>query len=79
MTEQVICAPIEIKGSMSRHEIVQKVVNTFITTEHEQRGRGVKFWYPVEHLPAGLQQLPKDDRLLSSDQVGCRNGISTSK
>lgn len=55
-TKQLTCNPIEIKGSMTRHEIVQKVVNTFINTEHEQRGRGVKFWYPVE-------QLPKDNRL----------------
>jgi hypothetical protein len=64
-TKQVICNPIEIKGSMTRHEIVQKVVNTFIDTEHEQRGRGVKFWYPVEQLPSSLQLLSedKDNRL----------------
>ena len=64
-TKQVICNPIEIKGSMTRHEIVQKVVNTFINTEHEQRGRGVKFWYPVEQLPSSLQLLSedKDNRL----------------
>jgi hypothetical protein len=66
-TKQVICNPIEIKGSMTRHEIVQKVVNIFINTEYEQRGRGVKFWYPVEQLPISLQ-LPllseeKDNRL----------------
>jgi len=59
-TKQVICNPIEIKGSMTRHEIVQKVVNTFINTEHEQRGRGVKFWYPVEQLPSSLQLLSED-------------------
>lgn len=59
-TKQVICNPIEIKGSMTRHEIVQKVVNIFIQTEHEQRGRGVKFWYPVEKLPSSLQLLPED-------------------
>ena len=62
-TKQLICAPIEIKGSMTRHEIVKKVVNTFISTEHEQRGRGVKFWYPVEQLPSSLQPLSKEDRL----------------
>lgn len=62
-TKQVICNPIEIKGSMTRHEIVQKVVNTFINTEHEQRGRGVKFWYPVEQLPSSLEFLTKDTRL----------------
>ena len=63
MTKQVICSPIEIKGSMTRHEIVKKVVNTFINTEFEQRGRGVKFWYPVEQLPSSLQQLVEDTRL----------------
>ena len=65
MTKQVICNPIEIKGSMTRHEIVQNVVNTFINTEYEQRGRGVKFWYPVEQLPSSLQLLSedKDNRL----------------
>jgi hypothetical protein len=62
-TKQLICNPIEIKGSMTRHEIVQKVVNIFITTEHEQRGRGVKFWYPVEQLPNSLEQLLEDTRL----------------
>jgi hypothetical protein len=62
-TKQLICNPIEIKGSMTRHEIVQKVVNTFINTEHEQRGRGVKFWYPVEQLPNSLEKLLEDTRL----------------
>ncbi len=62
-TKQLICNPIEIKGLMTRHEIVQKVVNTFINTEFEQRGRGVKFWYPVEQLPSSLQQLVEDTRL----------------
>ncbi len=63
MTKQVICNPIEIKGSMTRHDIVQKVVNTFINTEYEQRGRGVKFWYPVEQLPTSIQPLSEDNRL----------------
>lgn len=75
-TKQVICDPIEIKGSMTRHEIVQKVVNIFIHTEHEQRGRGVKFWYPVEQLPISLQ-LPllsedKDNRLFIFRPGGLR-------
>lgn len=46
---------------MTRHEIVQKVVNIFIQTEYEQRGKGVKFWYPVEKLPSNLQL--SDNRL----------------
>jgi hypothetical protein len=44
---------IEIKGSMSRDEIVKKVVNIFIATESSQRGHGVKFRYPVENLSIG--------------------------
>ncbi len=32
-TIKIECAPIEIKGSMNRDEIVKKVVNIFITTE----------------------------------------------
>jgi len=30
---------IEIKGSLPRHEIVRKIVNTFIDTESQQRER----------------------------------------
>ena len=41
---------IEIKGLMPRHEIVRKVINTFIDTETQHRGHGVKFLYPVENL-----------------------------
>lgn len=44
---------IEIKGSLRRHEIVKKVVNHFIETEHAQKGTGIKFQYPVEDLPDG--------------------------
>jgi hypothetical protein len=45
--------PIEIKGSLSRDEIVKKVINIFIDTESHQRGHGVKFRYPVENLSTG--------------------------
>ena len=44
---------IEIKGSMARHVIVRKVVNTFIKTEYRRKGKGVIFRYPVENLPDG--------------------------
>jgi len=73
-TKQVICNPIEIKGSMTRHEIVQKVVNIFIQTEHEQRGRGVKFWYPVEQLPSSPQLFleGEDNRLFIFRPGGLR-------
>jgi len=46
---------IEIKGSLSRHEIVKQVVNTFIDMEHDKKGKGIKFEYPVENLPGGGQ------------------------
>ncbi|MDI6917518.1 MAG: hypothetical protein QMC80_06950 [Thermoplasmatales archaeon] len=46
---------IEIKGSLSRHEIVRKVINTFIDAESQSRGKGVKFRYPVENLSVGKQ------------------------
>jgi len=42
---------IEIKGNIPRHEIVRKVVNHFINTEHNQKGAGIQFQYPVEKLP----------------------------
>jgi len=46
---------IEIKGSLSRHEIVRKVVNIFIDSENRHRGRGIKFRYCVENLPDNKQ------------------------
>jgi len=50
MTKKIVCDSIEIKGTMNRREIVQKIVNTFIDTEHRERGKGVQFRYPVEKL-----------------------------
>lgn len=55
MVTKIICDPIKINGSLTRHEIVQKVINIFINTEHQQRGKGVKFWYPVEQLSANTK------------------------
>jgi len=46
---------ILIKDETTRHEIVQKVVNIFITTEYLERGKGIQFWYPVENLSGGKQ------------------------
>ena len=46
---------IEIKGSLPRHEIVREVINIFIDTESQQRGKGVKFQYLVENLSIGKQ------------------------
>lgn len=45
---------IEIKGTLARHKIVQKVVNTFISTEYRKKGKGVSFQYPVEKLSDGI-------------------------
>jgi len=44
---------IIIRGNLPRHRIVRKVVNTFIKTEYQKKGKGVKFQYPVEKLPKG--------------------------
>ena len=55
MRQKIICDSIQIKGSLTRHEIVQKIVNIFINTEYQQRGKGVQFWYPVEQLPGNTQ------------------------
>ena len=40
---------ISISDRMTRHEIVQKVVNIFISNEYLYRGKGIQFWYPVEN------------------------------
>ncbi|MGD0077457.1 MAG: hypothetical protein ABSB91_02390 [Sedimentisphaerales bacterium] len=44
---------IIIKGNLPRHLIVKKVVNTFIKTEYQRKGKGIGFWYPVEKLSNG--------------------------
>jgi hypothetical protein len=50
---------ISISGQTTRHEIVQKVVNTFISSEYPYRGKGIQFWYPVENLSNGEQLFIK--------------------
>lgn len=47
----IIGKPIEINGSLARHKIVKKVVNTFINIEYRKKGKGIVFRYPVENLP----------------------------
>jgi hypothetical protein len=57
MQPKIIGGPlIQIIGSIPRHKIVKKVVNTFIKTEYKKKGKGVIFRYPVEDLP-GAQKL----------------------
>ena len=34
MSRKIVCDMIEIKGSLTRHEIVKKIVNIFINTEY---------------------------------------------
>ncbi len=57
---------------MTRHEIVKKIVNTFINTEYQQRGKGVQFWYPVERLPGNVQLLPENAQLFILRPGGLR-------
>lgn len=46
---KIITGPqIKIKGNISRHQIVKKVVDQFIKFEHSRKGAGIKFQYPVE-------------------------------
>lgn len=63
MTRKITCNMIEIKGSLTRHEIVQKVINIFINTEYQERGKGVQFRYPVEQLSSDPQLLPDNTQL----------------
>jgi len=51
MGKIIKCNRIKIKGDLPRNEIVRKVVNTFIKTEYQKKGKGVAFRYPVEKLP----------------------------
>jgi len=72
MRTKIICDLIEIKGSLSRHEIVKKIVNIFIDTEYQHRGKGVVFWYPVEQLPSDAQLLPEKGQLFILRPGGLR-------
>jgi Holliday junction DNA helicase RuvA len=84
MVREVICEPIELKGKLSRHEIVQKVVNTFINTEFRERGKGIRFYYPVEKLsngsllylrrPGGLQKWNFDFKVDVKEEMGLGKG-----
>lgn len=44
---------IKIVGPMTPAGIVKVVVNTFIDFEHDKKGKGVVFKYPVEELTSG--------------------------
>jgi hypothetical protein len=72
MNKKIICDKIEIKGSITRHEIVQKVVNKFINTEYEARGSGVKFHYPVEKLHKNVQLSLEEQDLFIIRPAGLR-------
>ena len=82
--KEVDCAPIVIKGNLTRHEIVRMVVNVFIQTEYENRGKGVRFNYPVEQLsngsslvifrPAGLRKWNFDFKVNVTPEMGLGKG-----
>lgn len=82
--EDVFCSPIEIRGPLKRHEIVQWVVNVFIQTEFANRGRGVRFNYPVERFsdgsnlfifrPAGLRKWNFDFKVNVTPEMGLGKG-----
>lgn len=55
-SKQTVCGEITISGTLDRYQIVKKVVNTFIESECERKGKGVVFKYQVESLP-GRQPL----------------------
>lgn len=75
---------IKIQGSLSRHEIVRKVINIFIDNENRQRGKGVKFRYPVENLsnnkklfifrPGGLNKWNFDFKVEVLEEFGLGRG-----
>lgn len=68
MKKQVItCNRIRIKGPLPRQEIVKKVVNTFIDSEHLKKGKGIKFHYPVEDLPNGKLFIARPGRKKNFD------------
>lgn|GEM_PF-4242149 len=48
---------MKIKGFCARHIIVRNVVNTFIETEYNKKGKGIIFRYPVEDLLSIKQTL----------------------
>ena len=49
-SKSIIAKPIIIEGNIKRHQIVRKVVNAFIKTEYNKKGKGVVFNYPVENM-----------------------------
>lgn len=73
MRTRILCNEIVIKGTMTRTEIVQTVLNIFIGIESNQRGRGMQFWYPVENLSIKIGDVPEpkpiEDFLLNTDRL----------
>jgi len=67
-----LCPEIKINRFMERTEIIQTVLDVFIKTENNQRGRGVQFWYPVETLPMLVnvpETKPIDSFLLNTNKL----------
>ena len=81
--DQMTCERIEIKGPLSRSDIVEKVVSIFIKTERNQKRPGTTFLYPVETLPdgqlfirrpGGLQKWNFDFKVLVPEELGLGRG-----
>lgn len=63
---------------------MEKVVNTFIKAEFRERGRGVRFFYPVERFsnnnilyisrPAGLRKWNFDFKVNVTPDMGLEKG-----
>ena len=58
---------IRITGKSLRHEIVRKVVNTFISFEYSRKGKGISFRYPVERLSKGILYISRPGRKKNFD------------
>lgn len=84
MPERKVFDFISLSDKMTRHEIVQKVVNLFISNEYLYRGKGIQFWYPVENLsngeqlfikrPGGLQKWNFDFKVNVEPEFGLGKG-----
>ena len=82
MDKIITCDRIRVKGDLPRNEIVRKVVNTFIKTEYQKKGKGVIFRYPVEKLPGNIHlfivrpghKKNFDFKMEVTEEMGLREG-----
>ena len=84
MPQKMVFDFILLSDRITRHEIVQKVVNIFISNEYSYRGKGIQFWYPVENLsnseqlfirrPGGLRKWNFDFKVNVEQEFGLGKG-----